>query len=85
MGGFGTYVVAFVMAIENTGLKFTMFVGIIFNIPFAIGELILGIEAVFIRDWRTLHIVSVLPWINLVLIIWFGVPESARWLIAKKK
>ena len=85
MGGLGTYVVAFVMVIENTGLKFTMFVGIVLNIPFAIGELILGIEAIFIRDWRTLHIASSLPWIILVPVIWFFVPETARWLIAKKR
>ena len=85
MGGLGTYVVAFVMVIENTGLKFTMFVGIVLNIPFAIGELILGIEAIFIRDWRTLHIASSLPWIVLVPVIWFFVPETARWLIAKKR
>ena len=85
MGGLGTYVVAFVNVIENSGLKFKMFVGIVLNIPFAIGEFILGIEAIYIRDWRTLHIVSSLPWIILVPIIWFLVPETPRWLTAKKR
>ena len=76
---------AFVMVIEYSGLKFTMFVGIVLAIPFAIGELILGLEAYYIRDWRTLQTVSSLPWIILVPIVWFLVPESPRWLIAKKR
>jgi hypothetical protein len=31
------------------------FIGIALNIPFAVGELILGLEAFLIRDWRTLQ------------------------------
>ena len=85
MGALGTFVVAFVIVIEYSGAKFTMFVGIVIAIPFAIGEFILGIEAIYIRDWRTLHIVSSLPWIILVPIIWILVPETPRWLIAKKR
>ena len=85
MGGLGTFVVAFVLAVEYTGLKFTMFVGIVIAIPFAIGEFILGIEAYYIRDWKTLQTVSSIPWLILVPILWFCVPESPRWLIAKKR
>ena len=85
MGGLGTYVVAFVIVIEYSGLKFTMFVGIVIAIPFALGELLLGIEAIYIRDWKTLQIVSSLPWIILVPMIWFLLPETPRWLIAKKR
>ena len=76
---------AFVIVIEYSGLKFTMFVGIVLAIPFALGELILGLEAVYIKDWSTLQTVSTLPWIILVPIVWFLVPESPRWLIAKKR
>ena len=85
MGGLGTYVVAFVIIIEYSGLKFTMFVGIVIAMPFALGELLLGIEAIYIRDWKTLQIVSSLPWIVLVPMIWFLLPETPRWLIAKKR
>ena len=38
-----------------------MLVGIAIEIPFAIGEDILGVEAYFIRDWKTLQIVAYLP------------------------
>ena len=85
MGGIGTYVVAFVIAIEYTGLKFTMFVGILIGIPFPIGEFFLGMEAYYIRDWKILQVATSLPWIILVPILWFLVPESPRWLIAKKR
>ena len=85
MGGLGTFVVAFVIVIEYSGLKFTMFVGIVIAIPFALGEFLLGIEAIYIREWRTLQTVSSLPWIILVPIVWFLVPETPRWLIAKKR
>ena len=53
--------VSFVLAVEHVGFKFTMLVGIAIEIPFAIGEAILGIEAVIARDWRSLQILAYLP------------------------
>ena len=82
MGGIGCFLVCFVIAVEYVGFKFTTLIGIIIGIPFALGELILGIEAYFIRDWVTLHLVAYIPWIVL-LGLWFFIPESPRWLIAK--
>ena len=38
-----------------------MIIGIAIEIPFAIGEMILGLEAYFVRDWRTLQIIAYLP------------------------
>ena len=40
---------------EYIGYKFTMLIGIGIEIPFAIGEAILGLEAFYIRDWQTLQ------------------------------
>ena len=81
-GNIAIFVVAFVIAVEYSGEKFTMFIGIVIAIPFAIGELILGLEAYYIRDWVTLQTVSCVPWVILIPILWFLVPESPRWLIA---
>ena len=61
MGGIGCYMVSFVLAVEHVGFKYTMLVGIAIEIPFAIGEAILGIEAVIARDWRSLQILAYLP------------------------
>ena len=61
MGGIGCFMVCFVLAVEHVGFKFTMLVGIAIEIPFAIGEAILGIEAVIARDWRSLQILAYLP------------------------
>ena len=65
MGGIGSFVVAFVLLVEHVGRKvcfgfyqyvsrpnfvqFTTLVGIAIEIPFALGEAFLGLEAFFIR------------------------------------
>jgi len=82
MGGIGCFMVCFVLAVEHVGAKFTMLIGIAIEIPFAIGEALLGIEAMIFRQWQTLQIVAYLPLLAL-LGLWFVVPEPARWLLAK--
>ena len=61
MGGIGCFMICFVLAVEHVGYKFTMLVGIAIEIPFAIGEAVLGIEAVIVRNWRGLQILAYLP------------------------
>ena len=82
LGGVGCFISSFVIAIEYTGKKFTPYIGIGFAIPFAIGEILLGFEAYYLRDWVTLQIAAMVPWIVLVPIFWVFVPESPRWLIS---
>eukprot|EP00090_Calanus_glacialis_P039501 TRINITY_DN68771_c0_g1_i1.p1 TRINITY_DN68771_c0_g1~~TRINITY_DN68771_c0_g1_i1.p1 ORF type:complete len:611 (-),score=103.55 TRINITY_DN68771_c0_g1_i1:27-1859(-) len=84
MGGIGCFMVCFVLAVEHVGFKYTMLIGIAIEIPFAIGEMILGLEAYYIRDWKTLQIVAYLPVLAL-LGLYFVVPESVRWLIGAGK
>jgi len=80
MGGIGSFVVAFVLLVEHVGRKFTTLVGIAIEIPFALGEAFLGLEAFFIRDWQALQVAAYLPILGL-LSLWWLVPESPRWLI----
>ena len=61
MGGIGCFMVCFVLAVEHVGFKFTMLIGIAIEIPFALGEAVLGIEAFIVRDWRVLQVVAYLP------------------------
>eukprot|EP00095_Tigriopus_kingsejongensis_P000969 maker-scaffold83_size396513-snap-gene-2.32 protein:Tk00969 transcript:maker-scaffold83_size396513-snap-gene-2.32-mRNA-1 annotation:"PREDICTED: uncharacterized protein LOC103466540" len=81
MGGIGCFMVTFVLCVEYVGAKYTMLIGIAIEIPFALGEAILGVESIFIRDWFTLQLVAHAPLI-LLLGLWFLVPESPRWLLA---
>ena len=85
IGSIGLYVVVFVMAVEHCGEKFTTFVGIGVNIGFTLGEMLLALEAYYIRDWVTLQISSSIPWVVLVPLIWILLPESPRWLISKER
>ena len=80
MGGIGCFMICFVLAVEHVGFKFTMLVGIAIEIPFAIGEAILGIEALIVSDWRGLQILAYLPLLGLLGLYWL-VPESPRWLL----
>ena len=81
MGGMGCFMVTFVLAVEYVGFKYTMLIGIVIEVPFALGEVLLGIEAIYIRDWYILQLVAYLPW-AILLGLWFIIPESPRWLIA---
>ena len=49
--------VSFVICVEFVGVKYTMLVGIVIEIPFALGELLLGLEAYIFRDYLTLQLV----------------------------
>ena len=61
-------------------LTLTVFVGM----GFPTGEMILALEAYLIRDHFTLQLVSHAPMFLVILVIYFFIPESTRWLISKK-
>ena len=84
IGSISCFMVTFVLCVEYVGAKYTVFVGIAIDIPFALGELLLGVEAYFIRDWFTLQSVAYTP-VLILLFLWFLVPESPRWLLATGK
>ena len=56
IGGIACFMVTFVICVEYVGVKYTMLTGIAIEIPFALGEIVLGIEAYLVRDWFTLQI-----------------------------
>ena len=65
--------------ITDKNHRYTTFIGIAIEIPFALGEMLLGLEAYYIRDWRTLQMVAYLPLLAL-LVLWWLVPESPRYV-----
>ena len=46
IGGMSCFMVAFVICVEYVGAKYTMFTGIIIEVPFALGEMLLGLEVI---------------------------------------
>ena len=81
-GAQGNYLIAFGLSVELVGNKRKTFVGNIIGVPFAIGESILGLVAMAgVKDWMTFQIVISAPFF-LLLLLYFILPESPRWLIA---
>lgn len=57
--------------------------GIVLNYFYSIGEAAVGLAAWLSRDWVILQYIVSAPPLLFVIYYWF-VPESVRWLLAKK-
>ena len=82
MGGMGCYMVPAVISAEATLPKHKIITTTVPAMAFPVGELILALEAYLIRDWITLQLVAFSPML-ILLGLYFLVPESTRWLLAK--
>lgn len=77
----GTMVTSFVLIMELVGTEWRTVLGILYQIPFNLGHLLLPAMSYFLRDWRYFQAAISLP--SLVLIFYYWVlPESPRWLLA---
>ncbi|XP_069998962.1 organic cation transporter protein-like [Penaeus vannamei] len=83
-GGVGLFQVTFVLAVEFIGAKYRTFCGIMIEVPFALGEAMTGVLAIFIRDWRWLQVAVTAPAFLLLSYMWI-MPESVRWLVSQGK
>jgi len=84
MGHVGTFMQSFTLSVEYVGPadKRTL-CGCLIEVAFAAGGLIVGLLAwAGVRNWRTLMLVCSAP-AGLIALLWFAIPESPRWLIAK--
>lgn len=80
----GTMIISFVMCMETVGGKWRTIVGILYQIPFGIGNTIMAGFAFYLRDWRYLQIT--LSGISALYVFYFWfIPESPRWLLATGK
>lgn len=57
--------------------------GIVLNYFYSVGEAIVGLIFWLCRDWRTLQLCVSVPPLLFIGYYWF-VPESVRWLLARK-
>ncbi|XP_061399579.1 organic cation transporter protein [Musca vetustissima] len=75
-------VVSFVLVVELVSGKWRTVIGILNILPVAVTYVLTAGISYFIRDWRTLQLTISLPWFA-ILCIWYCVPESPRWLLAR--
>ena len=50
VGAIACFMVSFVLNVEHVGFKYSYMAGLIIDVPFAFGEVLLGVEAYFTRD-----------------------------------
>jgi MFS family permease len=80
----GTMVISFVLIMELVGLEWRTTLGILYQIPFNLGHLLLPLIAFFLRDWRYYQVAISMPAIILISYYWV-LPESPRWLLTTGK
>ena len=80
----GVFAIPFTLNVELVGLKYKTIVGLLFQVPFAIGEILIGFCAMYVRDYRWFQTALAIPH-AVMLLLFFVIPESPRWLIQKKK
>ena len=63
-------------------LTYKNLLGNTIQIPYAVGEIFLGVIAIFIRDYVTLQwVMSTICFMQVLL--WLAMPETPRWLLSK--
>ncbi|GFY77470.1 organic cation transporter protein [Trichonephila inaurata madagascariensis] len=80
----GLFQTGYILAVEYIGTSKRLICANIMQIVFAIGELILSLVAFFVRKWRVLELAISIPSAVLLIYYWL-LPESVRWLISKGK
>ncbi|XP_055609045.1 organic cation transporter protein [Uranotaenia lowii] len=75
-------VVSFVLVVELVSGKYRTVIGILNILPVAISYILAAGIAYFAQDWRTMQFVITIPG-ALLLSMWYWLPESPRWLLAK--
>uniref|UniRef100_UPI0037E9AAA3 solute carrier family 22 member 2-like n=1 Tax=Semicossyphus pulcher TaxID=241346 RepID=UPI0037E9AAA3 len=80
----GGWVAGYVLITEIVGVEYRRTVGVLYQMFFSVGILILPLLAYFITDWRWLQVVITVPYILFLSYYWF-IPESPRWLLSQNK
>lgn len=82
-GTSGVFPLAFVIGVEMVGAKRREMSGIVLNYFYSVGEALVGLIAWIDDDWVTIQYWVSAPPILFVAYYWI-IPESIRWLLAKK-
>ncbi|KAK9503275.1 hypothetical protein O3M35_011879 [Rhynocoris fuscipes] len=82
VAGSGVYSAGFTILTEMTVKRWRTWLGVVYNISYSFGYIILPIFAYFSSDWRQLQYYMCIPSYLLIINCWL-LPESARWLITE--
>ncbi|XP_064606001.1 organic cation transporter protein-like [Liolophura sinensis] len=82
ISGVGCFLAGFSLGMELVAPSKRVWTGIIIEVFYTFGEMLLAGVAYFVRDWRYLQMAISLPAI-LFLPYWWIIPESPRWLLTK--
>ncbi|XP_078086718.1 solute carrier family 22 member 2-like isoform X2 [Mustelus asterias] len=80
----GGWLSAYVLITEIVGMEYRRTVGIVNQMCFSFGMILLAAVAYFIPAWRSLQLTATLPNFCFLAYYWF-MPESPRWLLSRKK
>ena len=80
----GVFAIPFTLNVELVGHKYKTLAGLLFQVPFALGEILIGLAAWGIRDYRWFQTALAIPCI-IMMGLYIIIPESPRWLITKKR
>ncbi|XP_059211906.1 solute carrier family 22 member 2-like [Centropristis striata] len=80
----GGWVAGYVLITELVGVEYRRTVGVLYQMFFSVGILILPLLAYYITDWRWLQVVITVPYIIFLSYYWF-IPESPRWLLSQNR
>ncbi|XP_056150935.1 solute carrier family 22 member 2-like [Lampris incognitus] len=78
----GGWVAGYVLITELVGVEYRRTVGVIYQMFFSVGILLLPLLAYFITDWRWLQVAITVPYILFLSYYWL-IPESPRWLLSQ--
>lgn len=78
----GVFECGFVLVTEICGPTYRTYFGILTQFPFGIGACLLPLVAYFVREWTKLQLAISVPG-ALLLLYYFFVPESPRWLMGE--
>ncbi|XP_062981496.1 solute carrier family 22 member 2-like [Elgaria multicarinata webbii] len=80
----GGWLTGYILITEFVGLSYRRTVGIVYQVAFTVGLLVLAAIAYAIPQWRWLQLAVTLPNFFFLLYYWC-LPESPRWLIAQRE
>ena len=82
IAGYGMFVCPFLLTVELLPAEKKTFISMMTNFPFVIGMSLMCLIAWGCKDYQLMHLLGYLPLV-VFFPLWFILPESPRWLLAK--